>query len=91
MTTPRHPRRRPVPPEGADLRRAARLPGQLALGALATTTLSTGLLWSLTSALLVLAVGSVGVIAFAICTRRSEPWQRVVELVRLLRSGARVR
>ncbi|MCC8251295.1 hypothetical protein [Saccharothrix luteola] len=48
------------------------------------------MLWSLNWALLVLAVGSVSVIAYAICARRGEPWQRVVELVHLLKSGPRV-
>ncbi|MCE6993243.1 hypothetical protein LZG04_00230 [Saccharothrix sp. S26] len=62
----------------------------MALGGFAAATLSTGLLWSLTSALLVLAVGGVSVVAFAICTRRSEPWQRLVELVRLLSPEPRI-
>ncbi|QQQ77393.1 hypothetical protein IOD16_02285 [Saccharothrix sp. 6-C] len=86
MTTPQ--RRRS--PAGAGLPRGARLPGQLALGGLAVTTLSTGLSWSLTTALLVLAVGGAGVFAFAICARRDEPWQRLAELVRLLRPEPRV-
>jgi hypothetical protein len=90
MTTPRHRRRRPAPPARADLHLATRWPRQVALGGVAAATLSTGLFWSLTTALLVLALGSACVFAFAICTRRSEPWQRLVQLVRLLKCGPQV-